>query len=172
MKILNKTLEILLGVVVAVMVAGCFWQVFTRFVLNSPSKYTEELLRYLLIWMTMLGVPYAYGKDSHLSINLVTRSFSEKGMLMTKIGIEVLILFLSVFVMIAGGWIVTMNSSGQISPALHMPMELYYLCVPIGGVMMVVYCINRLWGFVKEWKKGASTADVGMSGNQGQKEGK
>lgn len=57
MKLLNKILEILLGIVVAVMVAGCFWQVFTRFVLNSPSKYTEELLRYLLIWMTMLGVP-------------------------------------------------------------------------------------------------------------------
>ncbi len=172
MKLLNKILEILLGIVVAVMVAGCLWQVCTRFVLNSPSKYTEELLRYLLIWMTMLGVPYAYGKDSHLSINLVTRSFSEKGMLMTKIGIEILILFLSVFVMIAGGWIVTMNSSGQISPALHMPMELYYLCVPIGGVMMVIYCINRLYGFVKTWREEASKATVGMSGSQGQKEGK
>ena len=162
MKILNKILETLLGVVVAVMVAGCFWQVFTRFVLNSPSKYTEELLRYLLIWMTMLGVPYAYGKDSHLSINLVTRS------LMAKIGIEILILFLSIFVMIAGGWIVTMNSSGQISPALHMPMELYYACVPVGGVMMVFYCINRLGGFLREWK------DTFSQGNteDGKKEGK
>lgn len=166
MKVLNRILEILLGVVVAVMVAGCFWQVFTRFVLNSPSKYTEELLRYLLIWMTMLGVPYAYGKDSHLSINLITRSFSEKGMLMTKIGIEILILFLSIFVMIVGGWIVTMNSSGQISPALHMPMELYYLCVPVGGVMMVVYCLNRLGGFVKQWKTGDYGIAQGVSENQ------
>ena len=109
MKVLNKILETVLGIVVAVMVIGCFWQVFTRFILNSPSKYTEELLRYLLIWMTMLGVPYAYGKDSHLSINLFTRSFDKKTMLMTKIGIEVLILFLSVFVMIAGGFMVTTN---------------------------------------------------------------
>ena len=172
MKILNKILEILLGVVVAVMVAGCFWQVFTRFVLNSPSKYTEELLRYLLIWMTMLGVPYAYGKDSHLSINLVTRSFSEKGMLLTKIGIEILILFLSVFVMIAGGWIVTMNSSGQISPALHMPMEFYYLCVPIGGVLLVFYCASRLWGFLGDWKAGNFRTTAETVGNPGQKEGK
>ena len=74
--------------------------------------------------------------------------------------------------MIAGGWIVTMNSSGQISPALHMPMELYYLCVPIGGVMMVIYCINRLWGFMKEWKEGALKAAVKTAKNQGQKEGK
>lgn len=152
MKVLNRILEVLLGVVVAVMVVGCFWQVFTRFVLNNPSKYTEELLRYLLIWMTMLGVPYAYGKDSHLSINLVTRSFDKKASVLTKIGIEILILCLSIFVMIIGGWIVTMNSSGQISPALHMPMELYYACVPVGGVMMVLYCVNRLGGFVKEWQ--------------------
>lgn len=169
MKVLNRILEILLGVVVAVMVVGCFWQVFTRFVLNSPSKYTEELLRYLLIWMTMLGVPYAYGRDSHLSINLVTRSFSEKGLLMTKIAIEILILFLSIFVMIAGGWIVTMNSSGQISPALHMPMELYYLCVPIGGVMMVIYCLNRLCGFVKQWRAGSFAAVSEGSDNQEKK---
>ena len=118
----------------------------------------------------MLGVPYAYGKDSHLSINLVTRSFSERGMLMTKIGIEILILILSVFVMIGGGWIVTMNSSGQISPALHMPMEFYYLCVPMGGVMMVIYCVNRLYGFAKQWTAGVPTEKgIGKSGTEGGK---
>ena len=153
MKVLNKILETVLGIVVAVMVIGCFWQVFTRFILNSPSKYTEELLRYLLIWMTMLGVPYAYGKDSQLSINLFTRSFDKKTKKKKKIGIEVLILFLSVFVMIAGGFMVTTNSAGQTSPALHMPMQLYYACVPISGILMVMYCITRLMNFLKQWKE-------------------
>ncbi|HIT64952.1 MAG TPA: TRAP transporter small permease subunit, partial [Candidatus Ventrimonas merdavium] len=68
MKVLDKILETVLGILVAVMVAACFWQVFTRFILNSPSKYTEELLRYMLIWTTMMGVPYAYGKDRHQSV--------------------------------------------------------------------------------------------------------
>ena len=153
MKLLNKILETVLAVVVAVMVIGCFWQVFTRFILNSPSKYTEELLRYLLIWMTMLGVPYAYGKERHLSINLFTRSFDKRDSLMTKIGIEILILFLSLFVMVAGGFMVTSNSAGQLSPALHMPMELYYACVPISGILMVIYSVTRLTGFLKHWKE-------------------
>ncbi|MCI6886929.1 MAG: TRAP transporter small permease [Lachnospiraceae bacterium] len=152
MKVLDKILEKVLGLMVAVMVIGCFWQVFTRFILNSPSKYTEEFLRYMLIWMTMIGVPYAYGKDRHLSINLATKSFSEKGKLLTSIGIEILVLILSVFVMVAGGWMVTMNSAGQISPAMHMPMELYYACVPIGGVLMVCYGLYRLAGDLKKWK--------------------
>lgn len=153
MKILDKILETVLGLMVAIMVLGCFWQVFTRFVLNSPSKYTEELLRYLLIWMTMIGVPYAFGKGRHLSINLVTRGFGEKTSLITKIGIEILVLFLSIFVMVAGGFMVTMNSAGQISPALHMPMELYYACVPIGGVLMALYGLNHLITYSKQWKE-------------------
>lgn len=153
MKVLNKILETVLAILVAVMVIGCFWQVFTRFVLNNPSKYTEELLRYLLIWMTMLGVPYAYGKNSHLSINLAIKTFTEKGKLMTNIGIELLVLFLSVFVMIIGGWMVMTNSAGQISPAMHMPMQLYYAGVPLGGVLMVFYGLNRLVGCLKQWKE-------------------
>lgn len=153
MKVLDKILETILALMVAVMVLGCFWQVFTRFVMNDPSKYTEEFLRYMLIWMTMIGVPYAYGKGQHLSINLAIKSFSEKGKLLTNIGIEILILVLSVFVMVAGGWMVTINSAGQISPAMHMPMELYYACVPIGGVLMVIYGLFRLTGFIKQLKE-------------------
>ncbi len=153
MKVLNKILETVLAVLVAFMVIGCFWQVFTRFILNNPSKYTEELLRYMLIWLTMLGVPYAYGKERHLSINLFTKNFSQKGDLSTKILIEILITFLSIFVMIAGGWMVTMNSAGQISPALHLPMQVYYICVPISGVLMVLYSVTRLAAFLKQWKE-------------------
>ena len=55
MKILNRFLETVLALLVALMAAGCLWQVITRFLLHNPSKYTEELLRYMLIWLTMLG---------------------------------------------------------------------------------------------------------------------
>ena len=68
MKKLNKVLEYILAFLVVVMVVGCFWQIFTRFVLNNASSWTEELLRYALIWLTMLGVPYAYLKEQHISI--------------------------------------------------------------------------------------------------------
>ena len=72
---------------------------------------------------------------------------------MTNIFIETLILVLSVFVMVAGGWMVTMNSAGQISPAMHMPMQLYYAGVPVSGVLMVCYGIERLRNSLKQWKE-------------------
>ena len=62
MKILDKFLSSVIAVLVALMVLGCCWQVITRFILNDPSSWTEEFLRYALIWLTMLGAPYAYGQ--------------------------------------------------------------------------------------------------------------
>ncbi len=156
MKAINKVLEAAMVILMAVMVLGCCWQVVTRFLLNNPSKYTEEFLRYALIWLTMLGMPYAYGRDQHISINLVTRSFKPKNLLLTKVCIEVLICLLSVFVLIMGGMMVTMNSAGQISPAMQLPMPIYYACLPISGVLMCLCCIERLIGFVKEMKEGKS----------------
>ena len=151
MKILNKVIEYILAVLVFVMVAGCFWQVFTRFVLNNPSQWTEELLRYALIWLTRVGVPYAYGKERHLSIGFVTNTFSKKGTVLDQIFIEIVVLALSIFVMTAGGYMVVVNAAGQVSPALHLPMEIYYLGIPVCGVLMILYSSQRLVRFVKEY---------------------
>ena len=125
----------------------------TRFVLNNASSWTEELLRYALIWLTMLGVPYAYGKEQHISIGFITSTFTKKGSLRNKIFIEILVLFLSAFVLIAGGIMVTINAVGQLSPAMGIPMQFYYVGAPICGVLMIIYSGERLIRFVKELKE-------------------
>ena len=127
MKIINKILGTVISVLVAVMVLACCWQVITRFLLNDPSQWTEEFLRYALIWMTMLGAPYAYG---------------------------IIVLILSIAVFIVGGIMVTANSAGQISAALKLPMQVYYVCIPISGCLMVLYCLERLKRWFTELKEG------------------
>ncbi|MDO5519337.1 MAG: TRAP transporter small permease [bacterium] len=154
MKTLNKVVEVILDIFIAGMVLGCCWQVITRFILHNPSKYTEELLRYMLIWVTMLGVPYAYGKNRHLSINLMVKKFTPKNELRMKLFIELLVMALSIFVMIIGGIKVTLNSAGQISPAIQIPMQIYYICVPICGILMVIYGVNRILAIIKALKEG------------------
>lgn len=152
MKKLNNVLGGIVALLMAIMVLGCCWQVLTRFILGNPSKYTEEFLRYALIWLTMIGMPYAYGQDKHIAINLLTKNFEIKNLLVTKIMIEVIILALSIFILIIGGIMVTMNSAGQISPAMQLPMQFYYGCLPISGVLMCFYCIARLSENLKELK--------------------
>ncbi len=151
MKVLNKIIEYVLAFLVVVMVAGCFWQIFTRFILNDPSKWTEELLRYALIWLTMLGVPYAYGKEQHISIGFITGMFTKKGTVLDKIFIDMLILGLSVFVMVIGGTMVSANAVGQVSPAMNIPMQFYYMGVPVCGILMVIYAAERLIRLTREY---------------------
>lgn len=153
MKILDKFLSSVIAVLVALMVLGCCWQVITRFILNDPSSWTEEFLRYALIWLTMLGAPYAYGQGSHLAINVLTARFSPKGKVIDKIFIEIVIMILCVTVFIIGGIMVTANSAGQISASLQLPMQIYYICIPISGVLTLFYCINNIVNDIKEFKE-------------------
>lgn len=153
MKVLNKILGNIIAALTAIMVLVCCWQVVTRFVLNNPSKYTEEFLRYALIWLTMLGAPYAYGLEKHLAIHVVTNKFKKKNLLINKMGVEIIVLILSISVLIVGGFIVVSNAVGQISPAMQIPMQFYYLCIPLSGLLMAIYCINRFWGFAKQLKQ-------------------
>ena len=137
MKIINKILGTVISVLVAVMVLACCWQVITRFLLNDPSQWTEEFLRYALIWMTMLGAPYAYGKDQHLSIRVLVDKFQSKNQIRTKIAVEIIVLILSIAVFIVGGI-----------------MQVYYVCIPISGCLMVLYCLERLKRWFTELKEG------------------
>ncbi len=152
-KFMNTILRLVLAVMVGVMVVACCYQVVTRFILNDPSKYTEEFLRYALIWLTMLGAPYAYGAGKHLSIDLLVMNFSTRGKNIVRVFVELVVLVLSLAVFVFGGIAVTLNAGGQISAAMQLPMECYYACIPVGGVLMAIYSVDRLLDALKDLKK-------------------
>lgn len=151
-KKVNRIIETIMAVLIVCMVGANFWQIFTRFVLNHAADWTEEFMRYALIWLTMLGVPYAYGKNQHIAIEFLVDTFSEKGRKINAIFIEALVLLLSVSVFIVGGIMVTLNAAGQVSAALQMPMQFYYMGVPVAGCLMVFYTVPRLISLVRQEK--------------------
>lgn len=53
--LIDKIIQVLSTIIMGVMVIAVCWQVITRYILNNPSTVTEEALRYLLIWVTMVG---------------------------------------------------------------------------------------------------------------------
>ena len=151
-KTVNRIIETIMAVLIVCMVGANFWQIFTRFVLNHAADWTEEFMRYALIWLTMLGVPYAYGKNQHIAIEFIVDTFSEKGKKLNAFFVETLILILSVSVFIIGGIMVTLNARGQLSAALQMPMEFYYMGVPVAGFLMVFYTVPRLMELSRQIK--------------------
>ena len=60
-----------LVIIMSLMVINVLWQVFSRFILGDPSSYTEELARYLMIWVGVLGAAYVSGKNKHVAIDYI-----------------------------------------------------------------------------------------------------
>ncbi len=144
--ILDKILEVLLMISVAVLVLDVLWQVFTRFIMRSPSKWTEEMATFLLIWVALLGGAVALGRGAHLGIDYFVSKLPQRTRIGTEVFVFICIALFSALVMVYGGidLVKTIFDLGQISPALKLKMGYVYLAVPISGSFMVLYSLLGL----------------------------
>ncbi len=146
-RILDKFLEVLLMISVAVLVVDVLWQVFTRFVMGSPSSWTEELATFLLIWVSLLGAAVAFGRGAHLGIDYFTHKLTEHCRVQTELFVFFVVSLFSFLVMIIGGigLVKQTLALNQISVALHIPMGYVYLAIPISGAFLVLYGLIGLF---------------------------
>ena len=144
--ILDKILGSLLVFLMAVMVTAVSYQVFSRYILQSSSSFTEEIARYLLIWIGILGAAYIAGQQQHLSIDILAPKLNPKNRIKLRMGINVLIILFCILVMVIGGSnLVYLNYLlGQTSAALNIPLGAVYTVIPISGVLVIIYKINEL----------------------------
>lgn len=147
MKIAKKQLDLILSKMVifimGVMVLNVLWQVFSRFILNNPSSFTEELARYLLIWLGLLGASYASGQKLHLAIDLLPTKLKGRQKIYLEIIIELCVVVFSLSAMVIGGTqlvLITLELN-QISAALQIPLGYVYLIVPISGAIICFYSL-------------------------------
>ena len=145
-KVLDRALEILVMVVVAVLVLDVLWQVFTRFVLDNPSSWTEELAVFMLIWVSLLGAAVALGRGAHLGIDYFVGKLPERMRIATEVFVFFCVAAFSFLVMIVGGidLVSSMLFLGQPSPALVVQMGYVYLAVPISGFFLTLYAVIGL----------------------------
>lgn len=154
-KRVDKILEWVLIILVAVNVLNVLWQVFTRFVLKDSSSFTEELARYLLIWVGLLGASYAAGKKMHLAIDVVLRSLAGKAREMAELSVQAFIFLFSLSVMVIGGirLVAITLKLNQISAALRIQLGYVYCVLPLSGLLImfyaVVFIMNRIHSFRK-----------------------
>jgi len=138
---LDKILGAILVFLMASIVIAVLWQVFSRYVLQSASSFTEEIARYLLIWIGILGAAYASGQQDHLAINILPPKLDEKSRIKLRIGINILIMLFAFFALIVGGAnLVYVNFElGQYSAALGLPLGVVYAVLPISGILIIWY---------------------------------
>lgn len=139
--IVDQTLEAVLVILMGASVLNVLWQVFSRFVLGAPSSLTEEIARFLLIWIGVLGAGYAVGRGDHLAFELLPKRLSGASQAWLQIGIQSCVALFAGGVLVAGGLrlVYLQLSLGQTSAALGLPMGYVYLALPLSGVVMCFY---------------------------------
>ncbi|MCF7803327.1 MAG: TRAP transporter small permease [Candidatus Marinimicrobia bacterium] len=128
-------------VVMAANVLNVLWQILTRFILANPSSWTEELARYLLIWVALLGAAYAHRLKMHIAIDFVAEKFQGTARHYSRMFIQACVFIFALIVMVIGGMrIVDLTLSlGQVSAALQVPMGYVYSVIPVSGILIMFY---------------------------------
>lgn len=142
----EKSLEWLLVFLMSILVLDVLWQVFSRYILNSPSSYTDELAGYLLIWVGVLGAAYVAANREHLAIDLLLQRSSPQRRFKLEIIISICIIIFSIFVLIIGGsWLAYTRFLLSVkSSALGMPLGFVYLVLPISGLLITYFDIDNI----------------------------
>lgn len=148
---LDKLLSSLIAVLMALMVINVTWQVFSRYVLEDPSSFTDELSRYMMIWLGMAGTALVSGKNGHLAIDILPEKAQGKQKILLNLVIHGLVIFFGLMVMVIGGGNLVYISDmlGQKSATLQIPLSWVYIIIPISGALVVFYHFHHLISVLK-----------------------
>lgn len=140
-KRVDRALAFLLIVLMGANVLNVLWQVFTRFVLKNPSSYTEELARFLLIWVALLGASYAMGRKLHLAIDVVVEKLKGRRRHLAEFLSLALIFLFALTVMVIGGarLVFITLTLDQTSAALQIELGYLYMVIPLSGLLIMFY---------------------------------
>ena len=143
---LDKSLKSALAILMTAMVASVVWQVLSRYLFVVPAAWTEELARFLLIWIGMLGAAYAYRHGSHLGIDLLAKKFGESGRRILHRLIHTVCLLFAASVLVAGGGsLVSMTwELKQYSAAIGLPIAYVYAVIPASGILICLFAVSAI----------------------------
>lgn len=144
-KILAKLLAGMATILLSIMTLLVLYQVYTRYVLNSPAAFTEELVRYSLIWTGFIGAAYAFLTRQHMCLVLVRDKLNPSAKRVLMIVIDVLILVFAIFVITVGGFKLAMSAQKVFSALLGIPRSLVYAMAPISGIFIIIAQIISIY---------------------------
>ncbi len=143
-KILNHSLNVLAGGSFLAMVGLTCWQVFTRYILQNPSSWSEEMVSYLFAWMSLLGASLVVGERGHMNIPIVVERFGLKGRKCFAIFAEVIACLFAGVILVYGGIQIAGLAMGQMTSSLGVPIGLFYVVLPLSGVLNIVYTVLNI----------------------------
>jgi TRAP-type C4-dicarboxylate transport system permease small subunit len=146
--ILDTVLKNILIILMVALVSAVSWQVISRYGFTSPSSWTEEVARFLLIWVGVLGAAWAVRTGVHLGLDVLPRKLTGTSATALKLFTLLVVVGFSVAVLIIGGGsLVALTwELKQYSAVLGLPIAFVYSVIPTAGVLICFYAIAAAMG--------------------------
>jgi TRAP-type C4-dicarboxylate transport system permease small subunit len=140
----NRYAEYFLLLLGSSMTAIVILQVFCRYALNHSLFWSEELARYLLVWLTFVGATVAYHRNMHPGVDVIFKRLQRKSR--TRIRLFVHLISLVFFlILIWYGCNFAYFIRAQTTPALSLPKWLVFSVIPLSGLLFTLHCLAFLY---------------------------
>lgn len=163
---LDNLLRQVLTVLMIVLVMDVCWQVITRFILDNPSSFTEEIARFVLIWLSLLGASSAYRRGLHLGIDIVVQKVPASKQYLVNVFVHGLVGLFAFSILIFGGSklvLLTLHLE-QVSAVLGVKMGWIYMVMPLSGLFFIVFSLAFISESLTRGRSNKGLSSVADSG--------
>jgi len=141
---LVRAAEWLLIALLAVMVVLVFGNVVLRYVFNSGIVFSEEVSRFVFMWLTLIGALVVMKDNAHLGMSSVVDRLGETGQRLCRFVSDSLTLACCLL-LAHGTWKQVVIGMDNRSPVTDVPLGLVYLCLLISSAGMAALVAHSLW---------------------------
>lgn len=139
----GQSADHIIGWLLLISVALNVLQVFTRYAMNAPLFWTEEMIRYTTVWLTFVGAAAASLYGDHMDMNLFLGVKNRRFQVWHQAGLHLIVLIFSVLIIWQGALFCFLNGK-QTAPATGLPMLAVYAATVVGGVMLALVSIHKM----------------------------
>ncbi|MBB6214390.1 TRAP-type C4-dicarboxylate transport system permease small subunit [Anaerosolibacter carboniphilus] len=148
-KIVDKVLEFICIAFVGIMTGLVSWQVITRYFFKAPSAISEQLSKYMFIWLVLLASAYVFGKREHMSILFIKEKFTGSISMVVDMIIELIVMAFALGILVFGGYKNVLLTMAQQDSALPITIGVIYAMLPICGVLITFYSLCNIVSIAK-----------------------
>ncbi|XDA96981.1 TRAP transporter small permease [Sulfitobacter sp. LCG007] len=149
-RLLARTTEIVATLIMIAVTALNLTQVGGRYLFSVGFPWTEEAMRYLMIWLMMLGSVACIFRVEHMGIEMVENLSGPRWAATVKSALYSVAGLFCVFVLVYS-WPLALRNAAQVAPASGIPMIYPYMALPVGAALMLVQiALSWLSGFEPE----------------------
>lgn len=146
-RFIDSALDNIGAIIVLTIIILVIFQIIARYVFKSPSPWSEELARYSLIWLVMLGAVMSFKDKECLKIEFFVDLLSSKYQKLFHLFSDLIIFFVSSVVLYYGWSFVILNHSQHSPSIVWLPLSWICLAMPVGSGLILIYVIED---FLKE----------------------